>query len=52
MVKIALNGGRSIRYVIDKIVDALNGVCSPNYSQDDEDIAFIILQFPYFYSKN
>ena len=45
VVKVALNAKRSISYIINKVVDAIDGIYTPQYSQDDKDIAFLILQF-------
>ena len=45
VVKVVLNAKRSIGYIVTKVMDAIDGIYTPQYSQDDKDIAFLILQF-------
>ena len=45
LVKVAISSKRSLEYIISKIVDAVDGIYNPHSSEDDKDLAFIILQF-------
>ena len=45
MINVAFKAKRSIGYIVNKLVDAIDGIYRPNPSQDDKDLAFLILQF-------
>ena len=45
LVKVAISSKRSLEYIISKIVDSVDGIYNPHSSEDDKDLAFIILQF-------
>ena len=45
LVKTALKQKRSLSYVIQKIVDAVDGVYNVRNSEKDKDLAFLILQY-------
>ena len=45
LVKTALKQKRSLSYVIQKIVDAVDGVYNVRNSEEDKDLAFLILQY-------
>ena len=45
LVKVACNRNRGLEYTINKIVDAVDGVYNPRSSEDDKDLAFLILQY-------
>ena len=45
LVKVAISSKRSLEYIVSKIVDSVDGIYNPHSSEDDKDLAFIILQF-------
>ena len=45
IVKVAMNRKRGLNYVVDKLVDAIDGVYNPHSSEDDKDLAFLIHQY-------
>lgn len=45
LVKVAMNRKRGLEYTITKMVDAIDGVYNPHSSEDDKDLAFLILQY-------
>ena len=45
LIHVAFKAKRSIGYIVSKLVDAIDGIYRPNPSQDDKDLAFLILQF-------
>ena len=45
LVSVALRNNRSISYIVGKAVDAINGVYLARPSQNDKDLAYLILQF-------
>ena len=45
LVKVAMNRKRGLEYTINKIVLAVEGVYNPHSSEDDKDLAFLILQY-------
>ena len=45
LINVAFKAKRSIGYIVNKLVDAIDGIYRPNPSQDDKDLAFLILQF-------
>ncbi|XP_066914918.1 uncharacterized protein [Clytia hemisphaerica] len=45
IVKVAMNRRRGLQYTINKIIDAIDGVYNPHSSEDDKDLAFLILQY-------
>ena len=44
LVKVSLNKGRTIGYVISQVVKAIDGLYRPNPSQDDRELAFLVLK--------
>ena len=45
MVKVSMNRKRGLEQTINKIVDAIDGVYNPQNSENDKDLAFMILQY-------
>ena len=45
IVEVALRQKKNIRFIVQRLQDALDGVYNPHYKQDDKDLAFIIYQF-------
>merc|ERR1712080_325138 len=45
IVKVALSCKRGLEYIINKMVDAIDGIYNPHSSDEDKDLAFIILQY-------
>ena len=45
LVKVALKNSRSISYILDKCTDAIAGLYKARPSQDDRDLAFLVLKF-------
>ena len=45
IVKVAISSKRSLQYIISKLIAAVDGVYNPKNSEDDKDLAFIILQY-------
>ena len=45
LVSVALRNNRSISYIVGKAVDAINGAYLARPSQNDKDLAYLILQF-------
>lgn len=45
LVKVALKSKRSMSYIINQVVNAIDGVYNARSSQCDKDLAFLILQF-------
>ena len=44
LVKVSLNNGRSIGFIISQVVKAIDGLYRPNPSQDDRELAFLVLK--------
>ena len=45
LVTVALRNNRKISYILSKMMAVIDGIYSPNPSQDDKDLAFIVLKF-------
>ena len=45
LVNVALKNNRSISYIVEKVTQAINGVYKARPSQDDRDLAFLVLKF-------
>ena len=45
LVQIALKNNRSIGYIVSKVTDVIDGIYMANPSQDDKDLAFLVLKF-------
>ena len=45
LVCVALRNNRSINYIVEKVVSAINGVYRARPSDDDKDLALLILEF-------
>ena len=45
LVNVALKNNRSISYIVSKVMAVIDGVYLPNPSQDDKDLAFLVLKF-------
>ena len=45
LVSVALQNKCSVSYIVSKVVDAIDGVYLARPSQDDKDLAYLILQF-------
>ena len=45
LVKVALNNNRNIGYIVSKVLQVIEGLYRPTSSQDDKDLAFLILKF-------
>ena len=45
LINVAFKAKRSIGFIVNKLVDAIDGIYLPNPSQDDKDLASLILQF-------
>ena len=45
LVTVALRNNRKIPYILSKVMAVIDGIYSPNPSQDDKDLAFLVLKF-------
>ena len=45
LLTVAIKAKRSISYIISKVTDAIDGIYNANPSDDDKDLAFLIMQF-------
>ena len=45
LVAVALRNKRSIQYIVSKVVNAIDGIYLARPSQDDKELAYLILQF-------
>lgn len=41
LVQVALRNKRKISYILSKVMDVIEGIYTPNLSQDDKDVAFL-----------
>ena len=44
LVSVALKHKRSVNYIVDKVLDAIDGIYHAQPSSDDKDLAFIVLK--------
>ena len=45
LVAVARNNNRGIPYIVSQVVNAIANIYTPNPSQDDKDLAFVVLKF-------
>ena len=45
LVNVALKNHRSISHIVTKVINVIDGIYRPNPSQDDKDLAFLVLKF-------
>lgn len=45
LVKVALKNNRKMPYILSKVMAVIEGIYTPNPSQDDKDMAFLVLKF-------
>ena len=44
LISVALRNKRSVSYIMNKVIAAIDGIYTPNPSKDDKDLAFLVLK--------